>query len=147
MSVTGCNASALPDQDQDQDQTKTRPEIHKRRAQDLIENVSRETEEQIRLGVLSIKGRYPKAPREDWIAAEKHIRNLIRDGSSWLDLEGGVERYAQYCKATNRIVQNPGNWFGAADRPWLQEWALPLNKAEAQRDRNIENSQEWLHAS
>ena len=90
------------------------------------EDVSTETE--IRQLIDSIKGIYPKAARQDWITAEKLIRNLVRDGTAWGDIIAGVERYSACCRETRRLVQNPGIWFGAVDRPWLQEWPIPETK-------------------
>lgn len=72
-----------------------------------------------------IKGIYPRAGRQDWITGEKLIRNLVRDGTAWGEIIAGVERYAKHCRVTKRMAQNPGMFFGAIDRPWLQEWPLP----------------------
>lgn len=89
----------------------------------------------------------PKAAYEDWITAEKLIRNLVSDGTAWELIESGVERYAKHCKSTGRMVANPGKWFAEIGRPWLSDWVIPSNKAETARDTNIEKSQEWLNAS
>lgn len=77
------------------------------------------------LAVLSIKAKYPKAAREDWLGAEHHLYRIVAAGGNWAEIEAGVERYAKHCKATNRMVQNPGKFFAAVDRPWLQQWAIP----------------------
>jgi hypothetical protein len=93
---------------------------------------------------LLLKAKYPRAPREDWIAAEKHIARLVLDaGATWEALTAGVERYAAYCRATGRIVANPANWFGAADRPWLQSWALPEPAQRPQRGGLAVDPEEW----
>jgi hypothetical protein len=104
----------------------------------------RETESEIHQHVEDIKAIYPKAARADWITAEKLMRNLVRDGTPWELIDSGVTRYAAYCKATNRLVQNPALWFGAIDRPWLQEWELPKNKAEARLDSNVDVMQQFI---
>lgn len=104
-----------------------------------------EPEDEIRLHVLAIKAKYPKASREDWIAGEKAMRNIVLRGElSWFGLEAVVERYAKYCHVTNRIVANPGNWFGAPDRPWLQPWDLPKSKAENRLASNIDVMQQFV---
>lgn len=138
------NGRALPDLDQDQDLNQDRNKSKSTHAK----ADPREAESEIREHVMIIKAKWPKgAGHEDWITAEKLIRNLVSDGTAWDLIESGVERYAKFCKATNRMVANPGKWFAEIGRPWLSDWAVPSNKAEAARDTNIENSKEWLHAS
>jgi len=89
-------------------------------------NSPRETESGIRQHIMLIKAKWPKgAGHEDWITAEKLIRNLVTDGTAWDLIEAGVERYAKFCKETRRIVANPGRWFAEVSRPWLSEWAVP----------------------
>lgn len=91
----------------------------------------RETEAEIRQHVMLIKARWPKGcAHEDWITAEKLIRNLVSAGETWEVIEQGVERYAALCKATNRMVANPGRWFGEISRPWLSPWAVPPKPGE-----------------
>jgi uncharacterized protein YdaU (DUF1376 family) len=108
----------------------------------------RETEEEIFENVSMIKGRYPKAAREDWITAEKRMRQLVLDAdTTWDALLAGVERYAKHCKATNRMVLNPANFFGAVDRPWQQEWPLPTTRSETAQNANISAAQQWLENS
>lgn len=86
----------------------------------------RETEAEIRQHVMLIKAKWPKgAAHEDWITAEKLIRNLVTAGESWEAIEAGVERYAAFCKATGRLVANPGRWFADISRPWLSPWGIP----------------------
>lgn len=96
-----------------------------------------ESEAEIRQHILLIKARWPKGcPHEDWITAEKLIRNLVTAGSTtgsvpaWGLIEAGVERYARFCKATNRMVKNPAMWFGDISRPWLSDWAIPPKPGE-----------------
>jgi hypothetical protein len=90
-----------------------------------------ESEKEIRTRIDSIKAVFPKAARQDWVTAEKLIRNLVTQGTTWETIIDGVERYARLCTATNRQAQNPGFWFGAIDQPWLQEWAIHAGKAAA----------------
>lgn len=137
--------TALPDLDLDLDLNQDQEKHTEARTKEAPRES--ESEEQIRLHVLAIKAIYPKASREDWITAEKLMRNLVSDGCPWHEIEAGVSRYQKLCKATHRIAQNPGLFFAAVDRPWLQEWPLPPSKAEAQRDSNVDVSREWLHAT
>jgi hypothetical protein len=91
----------------------------------------RETEAEIRQHVMLIKAKWPKGcAHEDWITAEKLIRNLVTAGESWEAIEPGVERYAAFCKATGRLVANPGRWFGEISRPWLSPWTIPPKPGE-----------------
>jgi hypothetical protein len=103
-----------------------------------------ESESEIRERVNAIKAIYPKAARQDWITAEKLIRGIVSCGTDWETITAGVSRYAACCAATSRMVQNPGLWFGAIDKPWLQDWDLPQSKAEKLVDSNISASQQWL---
>jgi hypothetical protein len=98
-----------------------------------ILNVRGETEADIRQHILLIKARWPKGcAHEDWITAEKLIRNLVTAGESWDAIEAGVERYAKHCKATNRLVKNPSRWFADISRPWLSPWTIPPKPGEKQ---------------
>lgn len=90
----------------------------------------RETESAIWEHVATMKAKYPKGQREDWITAEKAARQLVVDGqATWPDLVDAVERYAKLCKATARIPLNPARFFTAIDRPWSQPWEIPAPKA------------------
>lgn len=137
------NARPLPDRDQDLDQDQEKhTEAHAKDAKP--EEVPRGADEdQIRLHVLAIKAKYPKAAREDWLTAE-HLMRKIAEGIGWDAIEAGVERYAKCCRTTNRHAQNPGLFFAAADRPWLQEWPLPKNKAESRLASNADVMQQFV---
>lgn len=92
-------------------------------------DVPHETETAIFEIIATIKAKYPRAAREDWITAEKLARQLVLSGeATWPQLEAGVERYQRHCKATNRISLNPSRFFGDVDRPWSQEWPIPEAK-------------------
>jgi hypothetical protein len=103
---------------------------------------ARETE--IRDWITKIREVYPKAARQDWITAEKLIRNLVNQGEQWSEILAGVRRYRTLCDATNRQAQNPGMFFQAVDRPWTQEWPLPPSKAERRLDANIEVMRQFV---
>lgn len=90
-----------------------------------------ESEADIRQHVMLVKAKWPEGGAyEDWITAERLIRNLVAEGTSWETIEAGVERYGKYCKATRRIVANPGKWFAEVGRPWLAPWAIPPKPGE-----------------
>jgi hypothetical protein len=97
-----------------------------------------------------IQAAYPDfTGRQDWINAEHHCNQRIdRDGLSWPDLLAAAERYRAYCEnggvSGPRFVMTPGNFFSAADRPWLQDWKPPPSKAQAKQDKNVLASQQWL---
>lgn len=106
----------------------------------------KDKEPEVHLQMQTIKGIYPKAARQDWITAEKLIRNLVTSGEPWQDIIDGVGRYARLCKATNRAAQNPGLFFGAIDQPWRQEWPLPLSKADTRLDANVDVMRQFVAA-
>lgn len=107
-------------------------------------NPHRAGEDQIRLAIKAIKAKYPPAPHADWITAEKTIRRLVSEGSTWAEIEDGVGRYAAYCKATDRRVRNPATFFDDVSRPWLSRWALPKSKADKRLDSNIDVLQQFI---
>lgn len=91
--------------------------------------VPRETESEIWQRIERLKAIYPKPARADWITGEKLAREIVLRGeATWQQLEDGVQRYAALCLATDRMPLNPANYFGAIDKPWSQEWALPAPK-------------------
>lgn len=140
------NARPLPDLDQDLYPDLDRDKHSEARAKaSKLGEVSRgEGADEIRQRVLTIKAIYPKAAREDWITAEKLMRNIVRDGGSWDEIEAGVERYRKLCRATNRSPQNPGLFFGAVDRPWLQDWPLPNSKADNRLASNVDVMRQFV---
>lgn len=96
-----------------------------------------------------VKDAYPKfSGRQDWIQAQNACMNLVAEDSTWQSLLGAVDRYARYIRAKGsegtQYVLSPGKFFTAEDRPWLQAWDPPLNKAEVRQARNISAGQEWL---
>jgi hypothetical protein len=116
------NARVTPDTLPDQDRDKTKTESKSA----STEIAPRETESSIHERIMLIKAKWPKgAGHENWITAEKLIRNLVSDGTAWAVIEAGVERYAKHCKATNRMVADPGRWFADVSRPWLSDWTIP----------------------
>lgn len=116
-----------------------------REPQSKPEDVPRGTEAETHERVMLIKAKWPTgAGYEDWITAEKLIRNLVSSGTLWDTIESGIERYAKYCRATHRLVANPGKWFAEVGRPWLSPWDLPKSKAENRLASNIDVMQQFV---
>lgn len=147
----------LSDSDSDSDKTKkeevhtgargTSPAVPRFPPKPGPVNAPRETSEsEIFENVQGIKAKYPEgAGREDWITAEKHMRQLVINGDvTWVELEDGVVRYRLHCRATHRTVMNPANFFGAVDKPWSQKWLLPKSKAEIRLGSNLTAAEEFM---
>lgn len=114
---------------------KTRPEHTQERAHDVPHGTEAEFFERF----TRLRAGYPKAQREDWITAEKRIRELLTSGeATWPRLEQGVERYAELVRATGRLVLNPARYFGDVDKPWAQDWPLPATPADAAAEQRRE---------
>jgi hypothetical protein len=126
----------LPTQEQDQKQYQEQEQKQKH-ARAHGNGHAADTEPEIHQLIEQIKGIYPKAGRQDWITAEKLIRNLVHDGTAWGDIIAGVERYAKHCRVTKRLAQNPGMFFQAVDRPWLQEWPVPTDANPPRRAKSV----------
>lgn len=104
-----------------------------------------ESEQEVFEAIATIKAKYPKAGREDWITAEKKARELVLSGAAtWPQLELGVERMAAHCRKTNRIVMNPSRFFGDHDQPWSQAWSIPKDRAEARLEGNVDVMQQFV---
>lgn len=86
----------------------------------------------------AIKQAYPKfSGRKDWITAQHNAALRVeQDGVTWLQLRAAVDRYAKYVRAKGdegtQYVMLPATFFGAADKPWSQEWELPPEKPASQ---------------
>jgi len=107
----------------------------------------RETSDaEIRDAIAILKAKYPpNAAREDWIGAEKAARQIVAEGdATWEQLAEGVERYARLCRAANRAVMNPARFFTEPDKPWAQRWPMPITKAQAAQDANVDAGLAWL---
>lgn len=92
-----------------------------------------------------LKAAYPRfAGRQDWITVEHLCRQLVETGqATWDQLIAAAERYAKFCEAGGvsgpTFVLTPAKFFGAADKPWKQDWAI--GPTEKPRDRALEA--EW----
>ena len=121
-SLTSGNAHALPDQTRP-DQKRPDQTIQDARAR---ESAQPETEAEIHAHVCTLKAKWPKGGRLDWISGEKYARQLVMEReATWPALESGVDRYAAHCRATGRTPMNPAQFFSAQDEPWRQDWELP----------------------
>lgn len=102
-----------------------------------------------RAGFAAVRAAYPTfAGRQDWIAAEHHARRLIDLGTAdWPTLRAAVERYAAFIAAGGvsgpQYVLTPGKFFGAADEPWRQPWAIPAPFPEAVPARRRKTAAEY----
>lgn len=102
-----------------------------------------DSETDVRARVDRIKSKFPTPARADWITGEKLMRQIVLNAiSTWDEIEAGVERYALLCAATNRPPQNPGLFFAAIDRPWLQPWPLPTSKASSSKYGRVRTTEE-----
>lgn len=129
----------------DKDSEKTMSKTRAREAPPASDAPRGTSDAEIFEHVAMLKAKYPPgAARENWIEAERSARRAVEAGATWDDMHAGLERYARLVKATNRIVLNPANFFGAPDRPWSQPWPLPATKAETAQSANVEAAVTWL---
>lgn len=112
--------------------------------------ISRTREPEPGVSFTQVKAAYPAfTGRQDWISAQHYANQRIeRDGLTWSDLHAAVERYRAYCDSGGvsgpQFVMTPAKFFSGADKPWMQEWAPPPNKAQVKQDKNISVAQRWL---
>jgi hypothetical protein len=82
-----------------------------------------------------IKGAYPKfSGRQDWLTPLHLISGIVERGeATWAQLLEAVTRYAAFVAAGGvsgtQYVLTPAKFFGAADKPWSQDWDPPQSKA------------------
>jgi len=100
---------------------------------------------------LDFKIAYPnRAGDQGWRKAQRAAHARIEEGHTWVEILEGAKRYAAYVRSTGNegteYVKQAATFLGP-DLFFMQPWPLPKSKAENHRDSNIENSQEWLHAS
>jgi len=118
---------ALPDLDQTK--TKTIEDTHSARACARRSSV---TEAEHHAEFEKLKAAYPPfAGRQNWLQAEHHCRCRIdTDGLSWEDMHQAVERYSAYVAqggaSSSAHVLTPATFFSAPDKPWLQQWPVPV---------------------
>lgn len=92
-----------------------------------------------------LKAAYPRfAGRQDWITVEHLCRQLVETGqATWDELIAAAVRYAKFCDAGGvsgpTFVLTPAKFYGAADKPWRQDWSV--GTTEKPRDRALEA--EW----
>lgn len=100
---------------------------------------------------LDFKIAYPnRAGDQGWRKAVRAANARIAEGCTWLEMVAGAQRYAEFVRSTGtegtEYVKQACTFLGP-DLHFRQPWDTPRNKTEVHRDKNIENSQEWLHAS
>lgn len=89
--------------------------------------------------VADLQRAYPKrAGRLNWAQARRAIRRLIlEEGQTWDSLLEATQRFANCMTATGKTgtphVMDCATFYGAEDRPWAQEWPLPVSPEEQQR--------------
>lgn len=103
------------------------------------------------LEFLDFKIAYPtRAGDQGWRKAQRAAHARILEGYSWIEMLEGAKRYAAYVRSTGnegtQYVKQAATFLGP-ELLFREPWDPPKSKAENQRDSNIENSQEWLHAS
>lgn len=69
----------------------------------------------------------PYNGRKNWIMAESAASNLVSaNRGTWDQIEAATKRYGEFCRATNRQVMRPENFFSTeTDPPCLQAWEIP----------------------
>lgn len=101
-----------------------------------------------------VRASYPaRAGREhNWLLGERNWRTLLDDGVGAKVLLDGVDAYAHYVAqggvSSSAYVLDIANFFGAPDKPWAQEWALPqpiqAKGDEARVAGNIAAAHAWV---
>lgn len=100
---------------------------------------------------LDFKIAYPnRAGDQGWRKALRAAHARIEEGYSWTEMVEGARRYELFARSTGiestEFVKQAATFLGP-DLFFLQSWDPPKTKAANLRDSNIENSQEWLHAT
>jgi hypothetical protein len=137
--ITHGNGKALPDQDQDQDLYQKKKSEKTRTAR---KNAPYPPE------FLDFKMIYPdRSGDQGWPKARRAANARLKEGHTWTEMMEGARRYAAYAQADG-IVGTPyvkqACTFLGPDLFFQLPWDPPKTKAEAHRDHNIEQSQEWL---
>lgn len=138
ISVTPCNASALPDQDQ----TKTRKDQTRdtRNARAGSESVWQK-----------VKCEYPAGiyRESEWLVAEKHFQRLIEQGEPADKLFEAVTLYRAQQLAKQSIgtqyVLSPSKFFG--EKHWRGPFPLPMGKADVRLAGNLAVMHEFLEGT
>lgn len=89
----------------------------------------------------------PRAGDQGWRKALKAGQARIAEGHPPNDLTDGARRYAEFCRATQKIgtefVKQAATFLGP-DKPFLQPWQLPATKAAIRLTNNLTAAQEFM---
>lgn len=142
--ATQCNAAGDLDQDLYQDKEKIKnPSASSTPANG--QRVSRETDFD---WWLSFKLAYPnRAGDQGWRKAQRAAHARLAEGHTAEEIIQGATRYAAFCEAQGKTgteyVKQACTFLGP-DKPFLEPWTPPPNKAEVRQNRNISASEQWL---
>jgi hypothetical protein len=105
----------------------------------------------VSIDIDELKAVYPnRSGDQGWSKAARAAQARIAEGHSWPEMIAGVTRYAAFVHASGKegseFVKQAATFLGP-DKPFLLPWDLPRNKAENQREANIDASRAWLSAS
>lgn len=89
----------------------------------------------------------PRAGDQGWRKALKAGQARIAEGHLPIDLTDGARRYAEFCRATQKIgtefVKQASTFLGP-DKPFLQPWHMPSTKADIRLAGNLTAAQEFM---
>lgn len=97
---------------------------------------------------LDFKLVYPaRAGDQGWRKAQRAAHARLAEGHTPDEIIGGAKRYAAFCESQSKVgteyVKQACTFLGP-DKPFLEPWAPPLNKAEIRQNRNLSVSEQWL---
>ena len=95
-----------------------------------------------------LKAVYPKrAGSQPWKRAMKAANARMKDGATWTQILDGVRRYAEYCRATDKIGSEyvmMASTFCGPDEHFKQPWDPPASIADRRTRRNLDAVSEVL---
>lgn len=97
---------------------------------------------------LDFKLAYPdRAGDQNWRGALRAANARLTEGHTVEEFLDGAGRYGEFCKATGKLrtefVQQASRFLGPG-KPFLERWALPLNKTEVRLAGNLESTEEFM---
>lgn len=134
--------------DKDQDIDKDQPKETRANCSSDRVRVSRETSPLTDDWWLDFKLAMPaRAGDHRWTSARKAANARLAEGYTADQMMEGCRRYRAFCdhlgKTGTEFVKQASTFLGP-DRPFLEQWHLPLNKAEARQDKSLSASEQWL---
>jgi hypothetical protein len=93
-----------------------------------------------------LKSIYPKRSGDQkWHDARKAINARLAEGHTWAEILDGAHRYADWCKTTGKVgtetVKQAATFVGPG-KPFLDDWAPPVTKADVRLFANIDAAEE-----